>query len=71
MWRGFISGGTSNPSRAWKDGRFENNINDDDDINLSSSNHIINLHIINLTSYHHIINLSSSHPIINISSSHY
>ena len=24
MWRGFISGGTSNPSWAWKDGRFEN-----------------------------------------------
>ena len=24
MWRGFISGGTSNPSWAWKEGRFKN-----------------------------------------------
>ena len=24
MWRGFISGGTSNPSWAWRNGRFKN-----------------------------------------------
>ena len=31
MWRGFISGGTSNPSWAWKDWRLKKNEDDDND----------------------------------------